>query len=110
MRLAAVLVGATDEHYAKLRPQWPLLNASPRRSFRVRSFRSCQPKLHLLDVLDAVGITQVMYASDTTAIGILVSHGARSGKIEGMTDYLCHALSANALKFFGMKPEDSPAR
>ena len=55
-----------DEHFHKLRPQWPLLKRQP--SEIVKSSQvafTCEPEETILPyVLDTIGITQVMYASD----------------------------------------------
>ena len=63
-------------------------------------------------VLDTIGITQVMYASDYRHWDSEFPNSVHEvEKIEGMNDdKLRHVLGANALGFFGLKPDDLPAR
>src|SRR5258708_39024331 len=55
-----------DEHFEKLRPQWPMLQRRPSEIIRGSQVAfSCEPEERILPaVLDLVGPTQVLYASD----------------------------------------------
>jgi predicted TIM-barrel fold metal-dependent hydrolase len=63
-------------------------------------------------VLDDIGITQVMYASDYRHWDSEFPDSVREvEKIPGMTDdKLRHVLGENARKWFNLKDEDLPAR
>ena len=103
-----------DEHYEKLRPQWPLLKRKPSEIIRSPQVCfTCEPEESILPyVLDTIGITQVMYASDYRHWDSEFPNSVHEvEKIEGMNDdKLRHVLGANALSFFGLKPDDLPAR
>src|SRR5205807_3993142 len=55
-----------DEHQEKLRPQWPDLQRKPSEIIQSDQVSfTCEPEEHTLPyVLDTVGASQVMYASD----------------------------------------------
>jgi predicted TIM-barrel fold metal-dependent hydrolase len=103
-----------DEHYHKLRPQWPLLKRKP--SEIVRSGQvsfTCEPEETILPyVLDDIGITQVMYASDYRHWDSEFPDSVKEvKKIPGMTDdKLRHVLGENARKWFNLKDSDLPMR
>ena len=103
-----------DEHFHKLRPQWPLLKREP--SEIVRSSQvafTCEPEETILPyVLDTIGITQVMYASDYRHWDSEFPNSVHQvRKIPGMTeDKLRHVLGENARNWFNLKEEDLPAR
>jgi predicted TIM-barrel fold metal-dependent hydrolase len=103
-----------DEHYEKLRPQWPLLKRKPSEIIRgPQVCFTCEPEESILPyVLDTIGITQVMYASDYRHWDSEFPNSVREvEEIQGMTaDKLRHVLGANALAFFGLKADDLPAR
>ena len=64
-----------------------------------------------MNVLDAIGITQVMYASDYRHWDSEFPESVRKLKsIPGLSeDQKHHVLGENAVKWFGFKPEDLPA-
>jgi predicted TIM-barrel fold metal-dependent hydrolase len=103
-----------DEHFHKLRPQWPLLKREP--SEIVKSSQvafTCEPEETILPyVLDTIGITQVMYASDYRHWDSEFPNSVHQvRKIPGMTeDKLRHVLGENARNWFDLKEEDLPAR
>lgn len=103
-----------DEHFYKLKPQWPLLKRKP--SEIIRSSQvcfTCEPEETILPyVLDDMGITQVMYASDYRHWDSEYPDSVKEvKKIKGMTDEKLRAvLGENALRFFNLKSEDLPAR
>jgi predicted TIM-barrel fold metal-dependent hydrolase len=103
-----------DEHYEKLRPQWPLLKRKPSEIIRSPQVCfTCEPEESILPyVLDTIGINQVMYASDYRHWDSEFPNSVREvEKIPGMADdKLRHVLGANALNFFGLRAEDLPAR
>ncbi len=103
-----------DEHYEKLRPQWPMLKRKPSEIIRSPQVCfTCEPEESILPyVLDTIGITQVMYASDYRHWDSEFPDSVRNVEtIPGMTDdKLRHVLGENALNFFGLKSEDLPAR
>jgi predicted TIM-barrel fold metal-dependent hydrolase len=103
-----------DEHYEKLRPQWPLLRRKPSEIIRSPQVCfTCEPEEAILPyVLDTIGITQVMYASDYRHWDSEFPNSVREVEhIKGMTDdKLRHVLGANALRFFGLESGDLPAR
>lgn len=74
---------------------------------------TCEPEESILPyVLDTVGISQVMYASDYRYWDSEFPDSVREvKKIPGLTeDQLRHVLGENALQWFNLKPEDLPAR
>ena len=64
------------------------------------------------DVLDDIGITQVMYASDYRHWDSEFPDSVKEvNKIPGMTeDKLRHVLGENARNWFNLKDDDLPAR
>ncbi|HEX6513439.1 MAG TPA: amidohydrolase family protein [Chloroflexota bacterium] len=103
-----------DEHQGKLRPQWPDLRrkpseiiASPQVSF------TCEPEEATLPyVLDHVGLSQVMYASDYAHWDCEFPESVRLLKsIPGMTDeHKRRVLGENAIEWFGLQPAELPER
>ncbi len=102
-----------DEHQEKLRPQWPDLQRKPSEIIRSDQVSfTCEPEEQTLPyVLDFVGESQVMYASDyahwdcefpesvNTIARTLTGDGTRLRKV----------LGNNAARFFGFKPEELPS-
>ena len=103
-----------DEHYEKLRPQWPLLQRKPSEIIRSEQVSfTCEPEESILPyVLDTVGITQIMYASDYRHWDSEFPNSVKHIKeIPGMSaTQLDHVLGANARKWFGLEDEDLPVR
>ncbi len=103
-----------DEHFHKLRPQWPLLKRKPSEIIKSSQVAfTCEPEETILPyVLDDIGITQVMYASDYRHWDSEFPDSVREvKKIPGMTDdKLRHVLGENARQWFGLKEEDLPER
>ncbi|MSP40251.1 MAG: amidohydrolase [Deltaproteobacteria bacterium] len=103
-----------DEHFYKLRPQWPLCKRKP--SEIVRSGQvsfTCEPEETILPyVLDDIGITQVMYASDYRHWDSEFPDSVKQvKKIPGMTDdKLRHVLGENARKWFNLSDDELPVR
>jgi uncharacterized protein len=102
-----------DEHQEKLRPQWPDLQRKPSEIIRGDQVSfTCEPEEQTLPyVLDFVGESQIMYASDyahwdcefpesvNTIARTLTGNGARLRKV----------LGNNAARFFCFKPEELPS-
>lgn len=101
-----------DEHFEKLRPQWPLLQRKPSEIIRSSQVCStCEPEETILPyVLDTIGITQVMYASDYAHWDSEFPESVRKLKsIPGLTeDQKRHVLGQNAINWFDLKPEALP--
>jgi len=101
-----------DEHFEKLRPQWPLCKRKP--SDIVRSSQvcfTCEPEETILPyVLDTIGINQVMYASDYRHWDSEFPESVRNLRsIPGLTEtQQRHVLGENAIKFFGLKADALP--
>jgi predicted TIM-barrel fold metal-dependent hydrolase len=103
-----------DEHFEKLGPQWPLLQRKPSEIIASGQVSfTCEPEETILPyVLDTIGESQVMYASDyhhwdcefPESVHNLVS-------IPGLTEERQRiVLGRNALTWFNLKPETLPAR
>ena len=103
-----------DEHFHKLRPQWPLLKRKPSEIIKSPQVAfTCEPEETILPyVLDDIGITQVMYASDYRHWDSEFPDSVKEvKKIPGMTeDKLRHVLGENARNWFNLKDEDLPVR
>ena len=103
-----------DEHFKKLRPQWPLCQRKPSEIIRSAQVTfTCEPEEAILPyVLDTIGITQVMYASDYRHWDSEFPESVRElKKIPGLTeDQKRHVLGENAIGFFGLTADDLPAR
>ena len=103
-----------DEHFHKLRPQWPLLKRKPSEIIKSPQVAfTCEPEEAILPyVLDTIGITQVMYASDYRHWDSEFPDSVKEvKKISGMSEaQLRHVLGENARKWFNLKDEDMPAR
>jgi predicted TIM-barrel fold metal-dependent hydrolase len=103
-----------DEHFHKLRPQWPLLKRKPSEIIKSPQVAfTCEPEETILPyVLDNIGMTQVMYASDYRHWDSEFPDSVKEvKKIPGMTeDRLRHVLGENARNWFNLKDEDLPVR
>src|SRR5512144_159307 len=98
-----------DEHFHKLRPQWPLLKRKPSEIIKSPQVAfTCEPEETILPyVLDDIGITQVMYASDYRHWDSEFPDSVKEvKKIPGMTeDKLRRVLGENARNWFNLKDE-----
>jgi len=101
-----------DEHFEKLRPQWHLLQRKPSEIIRSEQVNfTCEPEEETLPyVLEVIGESQVMYASDYAHWDCEFPESVR--RIRGI-----HGLSAerqrlvlgtNAKRWFGLRDEDLP--
>ena len=103
-----------DEHFEKLRPQWPLCQRKPSEIIRSPQVCfTCEPEEKILSyVLDTIGITQVMYASDYRHWDSEFPDSVHEvRKISGMSeDQLRHVLGENARRWFNLKEDDLPVR
>jgi len=103
-----------DEHFHKLRPQWPFLKREPSEIIKSDQVAfTCEPEETILPyVLDTFGITQVMYASDYRHWDSEFPNSVHEvRKIPEMTeDKLRHVLGENARNWFNLKEDDLPRR
>jgi predicted TIM-barrel fold metal-dependent hydrolase len=101
-----------DEHFEKLQPQWPLLERKPSEIIKSGQVNfTCEPEEHTLPyVLEVIGESQVMYASDyhhwdcefPESVKLLTS-------IPGLSEERKRrVLGQNAMRWFKLKPEDLP--
>jgi predicted TIM-barrel fold metal-dependent hydrolase len=101
-----------DEHFHKLRPQWPLLQREPSEIIRSNQVSfTCEPEEEILPyVLDTIGDSQVMYASDYAhwdcefpeSVHLLQSVPRMSAERQGLV------LGSNAIRWFGLADDDLP--
>jgi predicted TIM-barrel fold metal-dependent hydrolase len=103
-----------DEHFEKLEPQWPLLQRKPSEIIRSPQVSfTCEPEEHTLPyVLDTIGQSQVMYASDYHHWDCEFPDSVKllSG-IPGMSEeQRRRVLGRNAMAWFNLKPEELPER
>ncbi|HTE87214.1 MAG TPA: amidohydrolase family protein, partial [Dehalococcoidia bacterium] len=102
-----------DEHQEKLRPQWPDLQRRPSEIIASEQVAfTCEPEERTLPyVLDRVGETQVMYASDYAHWDCEFPNSVRMlSRIEGLDERRRSVvLGQNAIHWFNLKPEDIPA-
>jgi len=101
-----------DEHWEKLRPQWPELKREPSEVIKSEqvSFTCEAGEPEIPHVLDAIGETQVMYASDYAHWD---SEFPESVKMIAATPGLSDArlklvLGRNAIHWFNLKQSDLP--
>ena len=103
-----------DEHQEKLRPQWPELKRKPSEIIAGDQVSfTCEPEEATLPyVLEHVGATQVMYASDYAHWDCEFPESVRMlNRIPGMTDaYKRQVLGENAIRWFGLRPSELPER
>jgi len=102
-----------DEHQEKLRPQWPELKRRPSEIIKSEQVAfTCEPEENILPaVLEHIGDTQVMYASDYAHWDCEYPHSVRMlNRINGMTDgYKRKVLGENAIRFFDLKADELPS-
>jgi predicted TIM-barrel fold metal-dependent hydrolase len=102
-----------DEHQEKLRPQWPDLQRKPSEIISSDQVAfTCEPEESTLPyVLDRVGETQVLYASDYAHWDCEFPNSVRMlSRIEGLDKQRCSSvLGQNAIRWFNLKAEDLPA-
>ncbi len=103
-----------DEHFEKLCPQWPLLERKPSEIIRSEQVAfTCEPEERILPyVLQTVGSTQVMYASDYAHWDcefpesvhkldrVLASHEPEKKLV----------LGGNAIRWFGLQAPALPSQ
>jgi uncharacterized protein len=101
-----------DEHWEKLRPQWPELKREPSDVIKSEqvSFTCEAGEPEIPHVLDAIGESQVMYASDYAHWD---SEFPESVKMVASTPGLSEArlklvLGRNAIRWFNLKASDLP--
>jgi hypothetical protein len=106
--------GRLDEHFEKLRPQWPDCERSPSEIIRSGQVAvTCEPEeAEIPYVLESLGSDMVMYASDYAHWD---SECPRSVEkivaVEGMTDSsLRSVLGMNAMNWFGLSPSEVPSQ
>ncbi len=103
-----------DEHFEKLRPQWPLLERKPSEIIRSEQVSfTCEPEEHTLPyVLEVIGEQQVMYASDYHHLDCEFPESVKLlTSIPGLTEERKRrVLGRNAMRWFNLKPEDLPER
>jgi predicted TIM-barrel fold metal-dependent hydrolase len=101
-----------DEHFEKLRPQWSLLQRKPSEVIKSDQIAlTCEPEESLLPtVLEHVGPTQVMYASDYAHWDCEFPESVRIvERIPGLSDdQRRRVLGQNAIRWFNLKAEDLP--
>ncbi len=103
-----------DEHQEKLRPQWPDLQRKPSEVIASEQVAfTCEPEEATLPmVLDFIGDSQVMYASDYAHWDAEFPESVRKlSRIEGLSpERRTRILGENAMRFFGLDPSELPER
>jgi predicted TIM-barrel fold metal-dependent hydrolase len=101
-----------DEHFEKLRPQWPLCRRTPSEIIGSGQVAlTCEPEEHALSsVLDAIGPHLVMHASDYPHWDCEFPESVRMlASVPGLTDVqVRRVLGRNAVDWFGLTPEELP--
>lgn len=101
-----------DEHQEKLRPQWPALQRRPSEIIAGGQVSfTCEPEEATLPyVLEHIGSSQVMYASDYAHWDCEFPNSVRMlSRIPGMTDgYKRQVLGENAIRWFDLKQDELP--
>ena len=100
-----------DEHFEKLRPQWSLLQRRP--SEIIKSEQAAftfEPGEHTLPyVLETIGRSQVMYASDYAHWDSEFPESVReTAELSLDQEDLRRVLGENAIRWFNLKAEDLP--
>jgi uncharacterized protein len=101
-----------DEHQEKLRPQWPDLQRRP--SEIISSGQvcfTCEPEERTLPyVLDRIGASQILYASDYAHWDCEFPNSVRMlSEIDGLDSARrALVLGQNAIRWFNLKPEELP--
>lgn len=103
-----------DEHFDKLRPQWPLCQRKP--SEIVKSGQvalTCEPEEEILPyVLEVMGPERIMYASDYCHWDSEYPDSVRLlAGIRGLKEKdKAQVLGQNAIDWFGLRPEELPEK
>lgn len=101
-----------DEHFEKLRPQWPDCQRKPSEIIRSEQVAfTCEPEESALPyVLDAIGPGQVLYASDYAHWDCEFPESVRSldGILAARPEERAGVLGQNAIRWFGLDPADLP--
>jgi predicted TIM-barrel fold metal-dependent hydrolase len=102
-----------DEHQEKLRPQFPDLQRRPSEIIAGDQVAfTCEPEESTLPyVLDRIGATQVLYASDYAHWDCEFPNSVRMlSRIEGLdAERRSMVLGQNAIRWFDLKPQDLPS-
>ena len=102
-----------DEHFEKLRPQWSDCQRKPSEIVKSEQIAvTCEPEEDILPtVLDMMGNTQVMYASDYAHWDSEFPESVRMiDHILGANEeYRRRVLGQNAIQWFNLKDEDLPS-
>lgn len=103
-----------DEHFEKLRPQWPLLQRRPSEIIKGHQVAfTCEPGEETLPyVLETIGPSQIMYASDYAHWDCEFPESVRKlDATPGLRDqHKRMVLGQNAMEWFNLKAEDLPAQ
>jgi len=103
-----------DEHFEKLRPQWPDCQRKPSEVIRSGQIAlTCEPEEEILPyVLDTMGQQLVMYASDYAHWDSEFPESVRIlAGISGLgEEQRRRVLGRNAIAWFGLRPEELPQR
>lgn len=106
--------GRLDEHFEKLRPQWPHCGRRPSEIIRSGQVAlTCEPEeADIPYVLETLGSGIVMYASDYPHWDSECPHSVEKlVAVNGMTDSSREAvLGMNAMQWFGLQPSEVPSR
>ena len=106
--------GRLDEHFEKLRPQWPHCERRPSEIIRSGQVAlTCEPEeADMPYVLESLGSGIVMYASDYPHWDSECPHSVEKlVAVNGMTDSSREAvLGMNAMQWFGLQPSEVPSR
>ncbi|HLY66781.1 MAG TPA: amidohydrolase family protein, partial [Chloroflexota bacterium] len=101
-----------DEHQEKLRPQWPALERKPSEIIRGRQVCfTCEPEERTLPmVLEEIGASQVMYASDYAHWDCEFPESVHMlSRIPGLTEvHKRQVLGENAIRWFKLQPDELP--
>jgi predicted TIM-barrel fold metal-dependent hydrolase len=103
-----------DEHQEKVRPQWPHLQRKPSEIIRSHQVSfTCEPEEHTLPyVLETIGESQVMYASDYAHWDCEFPESVRLlSRIPGLGERAKRkVLGENAIRWFGLSEEELPSQ
>jgi hypothetical protein len=101
-----------DEHFEKLRPQWPDCQRRPSEIIKSEQVAfTCEPEEDILPyVLDTIGPTQIMYASDYAHWDCEFPESVNklAHVLGERAEDKRRVLGANAIRWFNLKPEDLP--
>ena len=101
-----------DEHFEKLRPQWPRCERKPSEIITSGQVAvTCEPEESLVPhILDSMGQHLVMYASDYAHWdGEYPESVTKLVSIPGMTEqHKALVLGQNAIQWFGLQPDELP--